>query len=127
MAVLLTVLALWQKNFFFAVFVVIAEISIIVLARRRPRVIEFTIDETGIRAGEDIALGFAEMEGFAIVERPGRLNEIVLKRPRSINPYFRLPIDSVLAKEAKKILSEKLTEMEYEESFLDLMADRLGF
>ncbi len=47
-AVLILSVSVWQKNFLFAAFVVMAEMLILVWAGRKPREISFSLDEKGL-------------------------------------------------------------------------------
>ncbi len=79
-ATILFIFALWQKNFFFAIFIVIAAVMVISISQRRPRIIEFKIDNEGIYIGKDTAYKYDEIEWFAIRNRPESLNEIIIKK-----------------------------------------------
>ena len=48
-ALILLLIALWQKNFFFGIFILIAGILVIVLANRKPGVLDFKLTEKGVR------------------------------------------------------------------------------
>ncbi len=123
----LTISALWQHNFFFAVFVLIAGTMLIVLGKKRPRVVNFTINEKGVGIGKYQFYDYDDLEGFDIHERPHRLDEILLKRKTTFNPFVKMPIDSKNAPKARVILTSYLEETEYNESLIDILADWLGF
>ena len=119
--------ALWQKNFLFAIFIALAVAMIIIFRRTKPQVLEFKINDEGIRIGDNNFYGYDKFEHFSARSNPNRLDEIVLRKKSSVNPYLRVPIDSKLMIEAKNILGQKLPEVEYQESILDLITDWLGF
>jgi uncharacterized membrane protein len=118
--------ALYQKNFFFAVFIVIAFIMLMFFSRRRPEVFDFRVDESGIGVGRS-SYNYESIENFSMRSRLGRLDELILKRKVSMNPIVKIPIDSKLAGEVKEFLGGKLPEIEYEESLLDTFAEWFGF
>ncbi len=116
-----------KGNFFFGAFSLIAGGMIIMFARRRPQIYEFTISEKGVYIGTIVALEYSQLESFSMRSREGYLDEIVLKRKTVINPHLHIPIDSELAKKAREILLEKLPEEEHNESIIDIIFDYIGF
>jgi len=123
---LLIVIAFWQRNFFFAVFIAIAGAMVYTYNRRRPNVIDFKVTPEGVGI-EKSFYEYDKFENFALRKRPGHLDEIVLKKKTMVNPFIRVPIDSTLAGNARAILAGKLPETEYQESLTDLFSDLLGF
>jgi hypothetical protein len=126
-AIILIIISFWQKNFFFAVFVVLASITLMFLGRLRPQIFEFRLEKDGVRIGEKIFYDYDHLEGFAVVSKVDRLDEIVLKKKATLNPYLKLPADSKTAARAKEFLAQKLPEFNYEESLVDIFSDLLGF
>lgn len=125
-SLILVVAALWQKNFFFAVFIAIAAAMVIFLGRRRPEVLNFKITAEGAHIGKTF-LPFENLDSFAMRNRPGHLDEIVLKKKTTVNPFIRLPIDSKLAGDAHHFLGTRLPEVEYKESLVDTFSEWFGF
>ena len=123
----LILLALWQKNFFFATFVVLATVTLLLFGRRRAKTFEFSISEKGIAIGEGLFYDYDQLESFAMRRRPNHLDEIVLKRRVVINPHLRLPIATELGERAEAFLEKKLEKLEYEESLMDILGERFGF
>lgn len=122
----LAAFAFWQRNFFFGVFVILAGTMIAFFSRRRPQVFEFKISENGVFVSDKISFDYDDLESFFVRDRPGHLDEIVLKKKTRINPFVKIPIDSKLAEKAKEILAEKIPEAEHEDSIIDIISDRLG-
>lgn len=126
-AVLLSATAFLKGNFFFGVFIVLAMIVMFSLGRKRPRVIDFRINNKGVAIGDEIFYPYDELEGFSLLEHHHKLNEIILHRKTSLAPIVRVPIDSQLMIKAKMMLSKHLKEVKYEESLIDIFADLLKF
>ena len=124
-ALLLLIIALWQGNYFFAVFVVIAAVILTNFGKRRPKVFEFRVTTEGVGVGEKF-LPFEELESFMIRERQDALHELIVKKKTYVNPYVRIPVDEGTAEQARALLAVKLPEEEYEASLIDLFADWLG-
>jgi len=126
-AALLIIFALFQNNFFFAFFIFLATGVLVFFSSRKPRTIEFRIDDTGITAGL-VHYAFDALEHFQVRERPGQLHEIIIKRKTTLNPLLKIAVDEKTAEAAKRKLLEKLPEMsEDQESLLDIFTDWLGF
>lgn len=125
--VLLIIFSIWQNNFFFAVFIAIAAVMVIFMGKKKPRVIDFKIDEEGVHIGKDTFYPYKNLEWFAIRTRPESLNEIVVRRDSKINPIVKIQADSKVTPKAREILKEKLEEKEYEESFIDSITSLFRF
>lgn len=126
-ALILLLIALWQKNFFFGIFILIAGILVIVLANRKPGVLDFKLTEKGCEIGRGIFYEYGQLDNFSLHNRPGRLDEMVIKKKTTFNPFVKIPIDSQTAEKARIFLVQKLPEVEYKDSFLDVLTDFLGF
>ncbi len=124
-AVLLT-LAVIQRNFFFAVFVVVAAVTLIAENRQKPAVFDFSVTERGVGIGKNQFYPYDELEWFDMNERETRLDEIVIKRRTAFAQYLKLPIDRENAERAEKLLEEHLEKGTYEPSLLDTLLERIG-
>ncbi|MFH0806225.1 MAG: hypothetical protein V1885_00640 [Candidatus Brennerbacteria bacterium] len=125
LALLLFIIALWQANYFFAIFVALAGIILANFGKRRPKVFEFRITAEGVGIGEKF-FAFERLESFSLRERKDALHELIVKQNAYVNPYLRIPADRETAKRARALLAERLPEEEYQESLLDIFADWLG-
>lgn len=121
------VFALWQRNFLFAIFIALAGLMIIVFRRTKPQILEFKINDDGVRIGDNNFYSYDKFENFSTRSNSNRLDEIVFRKKSTINPYLRVPIDSKLMIEAKNRLGQNLSEVEYQGSIVDLITDWLGF
>ena len=126
-SLLLVIIALWQRDFFFAIFILLASAMVIISGGRRPRVMEFRLTADGCHLGENVFYPYDALENFSLEERPGRLDAMVLKKRTSFNPYLRILLDSQTAAKAREFLEGKLPEVEREETFIDIFTHFLGF
>lgn len=124
-ALILLIIAVWQGNYFFAIFIALAAIVLANFGRRRPKVFEFRVTAEGVGIGEKF-VEFERLESFMVRERRDALHELIVKQKAYVNPYLRIPVDGETAKQARTLLAAKLPEEEYPESLLDLLADWLG-
>jgi len=132
-AIVILALAVWQKNFLFAIFVVIAWLVIIYLSRRLPTVWQFKIDEKGI----EISLPksrearkhypYAEIDGFDIKSNGDKYQELILKLKTKLSPYLKINIYSADEEKIKDFLLKFLPKEDYNVSLADSISKLIGF
>ena len=123
----ISLVSLWRGNFFFFLFIIVAATMAIVFGRRQPRVLDFTVEEGGVRIGEDIFVRYEDVEHFSLRHREHVLDEIVLKKRTHLNPHVRIPVDTEMATRAVTLLSEHVDRVEHEDSLIDMLAEWIGF
>ncbi len=128
-AILLLAFAVWQKNFLFAVFTVVAYLAVVYSAGQKPAVWKFTLNEKGVeidpQKGKSIASRFykyEEITGFDIWEK-----ELVLKTKKKISPYLKMNFPAEKEKEIKEFLIKHIPEEEYDISISDSFSKLVGF
>lgn len=126
-AIVLIFISLWQNNFFFLVFIVIAGTMVIFMGKKKPRVVEFKVDNEGIRIDKNIVYEYDDIEWFALRSTPGSLNEIIIKKESALNPIMRMRADSKITPEVIEILKKHVEEKEYDESLIDSVSEMLRF
>jgi len=128
-AVLFLAVAIWQKNFLFGIFILIAEILILIWGNREPRILKFKIDDDKVYAGEHNSYRIESISGFAFT--------------KSIMPGFwdlKIYLKNRLGSEVKVIIPEEIyediraffiqkniAEKEYDESFIESLQKLAGF
>ena len=126
-ALALFIIALYQQNVLLAIFVVLAEFTMVVLAKRLPKTIEFRVDKNGVRCGRMAFYSYDDLTGFHIKKDNEEAGELILKTNSKINPIIKINIFINDQEVIRSILKNFLNEVEYEESFLDSLSDKLGF
>jgi hypothetical protein len=146
-AIVLLALALWQKNFLFAIFIVIAWLVIVYLSRKTPTMWKFEINEKGIEFilanGDSGSLKFypyEEIEGFdihsvispampgaAIKPKTEEYGELVLKTKKRFSPYLKINFPSSNEEKIKKFLQQHILMDEYSSSVADSISKLIGF
>lgn len=121
-SVLIVAFALWQRNFLFAVFVVMAEALLLFWGRRNPKNLEFKLNDKTLAIGNQTFYPYESFAGFAVRE-----NEIVFKSKNRLSPYMKISAEESKLGEIKKLLSRHLPEIEYEESLTDHIVKMLRF
>ena len=130
-AAILLILALWQKNFLFAIFVVIAEAVVFSFANRFPAVWEFKIDGDGIlikfpdgeagKKADEKFYSFKEIDCFDIHPVNEEYKELVLRLKSKFAPYLKI---NIFAEDELKI-SESLLKFLPREEIKISMSDVL--
>jgi len=126
---ILLIFALWSKNFFFALFIVLVEMVLIISGRRGPQNFHFLLNEKGLKIDNQF-FGYEKFEGYLLREGLGgvrKYDELILKKKNVINPYLKILFDRNLKEELKSILAVKLPEIQYEDSLIDIFFEWLRF
>lgn len=125
--VLLLIFAYATHNLFFGIFVVIATILVMEFGRRRPRILEYGVTNNGLTIEKKLYLPYEKIESFRIHKRQNRLDELVFKKHSKVNPFLYVPVDEKTALMAQEFLLRYLPEDEHDESFVEIIAEWIGF
>ncbi len=133
-SILLVAFALWQKNFLFAVFVMIAWFSIINLINKFPAIWNFKMDEKGIEISLPLDESqkkkfypYKEIRGFDVHGDSEEHKELILKLVSRISPYLKINIYSKDEEKIKNLLEKFIAKEEYPPSFADHLMKFLRF
>ena len=138
----LVLVALWQRNFLFAIFVTIAWFTFSSLAGRVPAIWQFSINEKGLAIGP--LFGESSLEnrgslvgkfyawqdilGFAIHDQAsGEYKELILKLKARFSPYITIPFPLTEEAELTARLLQFLPKEEYTESLADTLSKLIRF
>jgi len=80
-AVSLAITAILFKNFLFGVLIIIAAFALMLQAARKPRLVQFILNQTGIAAG-NVAHPFSLLESFWIDDANPNDTRLLLKSSR---------------------------------------------
>ena len=125
-ALVLVAFAIWQKSFFFGLFIVIATLLVMFLGSRPPRLVDITVDGEGVFVA-GLELGYGSLESFSFRKRPGRLDELILRRKRQFSPIVRMFIPDREVPNTRAIMAAHIQEVEHDESLIEIVADWLNF
>jgi len=120
---LLAVIFFYFGNFLFALVILLSVMVIIIYSRRPPQEITFAITPKGLRAGKEL-YPFPSIKSFSVTKDNKTL---VIDSSRAFLPRIHFPLQPDLSPQVKQQLKRFIKEEEYEERFLDAVADRLGF
>lgn len=125
-AVIVTLSAAWQRNFLFAVFVVIAAATLIAWARRQPQEIEFALTDTEIHIDTQ-RFPHKDFESFSLTATGGAWDRLSLQPKTKLRHYLILPIPHHQFDEIKKYCLNFWTEAEHPESLVEGFSRWLRF
>lgn len=132
-SIILLALSIWQKNFLFAVFVIIAWLVIVYSANRLPNVWSFKIDEKGIEISlpktkdNQKFYPYSEIEGFDIHPASDQYKELVLKVKSKLSPYLKINITANDEEKIKNFLQQYISKEEYNSSLADSFSKLIRF
>jgi len=125
-AIIFFILALFQKNFLFAVFIFSATGLLFSFSRKRSVIYEFRLDKKGLWIEKKL-YPYERLIAFSVRERINQLHELVLHQRGSTKPHIHIPIDVITLKTVRPFLAEYLPEIEHEETAGNIFADFIGF
>ncbi len=124
-AVSLIVTAILFENLLFAIVVLISAVTITLLALRDPEILEFTVNDRGIRAG-DTLYPYSSIESFWVENSPEE-QKILLQSERMLMPYIVVPIEEVDPEEVRNFIIQYIPEEEHVEPLSHRVMEYLGF
>ena len=123
---ILFALALFVKNYFFAVFVLIAFAALVLFRNQPPKKINFSITKDGVRAGKSF-YHLSRIKSFWIFQRPGH-PELSLETSQTFSPYVRIPLGDMDQQRLRDLLfTLPIHEQQHQEFLLDEIMRIIGF
>lgn len=113
--------ALWQRNFLFLVFTLIATALVVVWGKRRPRHFEFELNDKGIVIDGTIR-PYREFSSFALSD-----DSLHFMPKSAIRPRLEVIVPESREREIREHLLDFLHETEYAESFVEALGHWLRF
>ncbi|MBI2035264.1 MAG: hypothetical protein HYT12_01125 [Candidatus Liptonbacteria bacterium] len=121
--------ALYQKNFLFGLFIIIAAFLVFVWSRQKPRTISFLLNTNGIKVGSYKFYMYGELEDFSILENINLdgFHELILRQEDRINPYIKIKMPESKTKEIREFLANYLPEAEHDEGLPEALSRIIKF
>lgn len=122
--------AVWQKNFLFAFFIVVAELLILSWGGRKPQPMEFKLDEKGLTIAGAKFYPYADLKNFGVSDLPPvdeKLLEIVIYLKRRLRPSLSILVPRDKSSEIEAALAKKMPKTEIETTLLDALEKFLRF
>lgn len=125
-AVGLVLLALWQRNFLFVVFIIVAAITLMAWGRRQPAIIEFELSNAGLRIGGE-QFAKESFNGFYLKNFGKDWSRLYLKKSGKLSNYLVLLLPKNIFDMVRNSCLNHWAEIERQESLVDTLADFFGF
>ena len=133
--IILLAFAFWQKNFLFAVFIIISFLAVNYLANRFPTIWQIKINNKGISIGlpnkpeSDKFYPLGDIESFDIHSDVGGdlYGELILKFKSKFLPYLKINIHAADEKKIEEFLIKFALRQEHHRSLVDSLSKLMGF
>jgi len=122
--------AIWQKNFLFAFFIVVAELLVLSWGSRKPALVDFKLDEKGLTIGGIKFYSYAELKSFGVSDmQPAdeKLEEIVVYFKQRLRTGLNLLVPKDKETDVAAMLAKKIPKVEVELTILDAVERFLRF
>lgn len=134
-AAVMVAFAVWQRDFLFGLFVIVAEILAIVWATRIPRMISFAVTEREFLIGERRRYAMTEFESFSVDEDEftgdftdhGDFVALIFHFKGKLRAPLRVMLPAVYLDSARKNFTTVLRELPYEPTLIDSLEKIIGF
>jgi hypothetical protein len=123
---LLLIVAFLMKNFLLGAFVLIAAFTVGLLASKKPKEFEFSIEAGGIKIDKKI-YPYEELKYFWINYDPPRKKELIIESGKILTPHIKIPLADTDPNVVREALLNFVEEKKIEESLIENLADWLGF
>jgi hypothetical protein len=126
-AALIIAFSVWQKDFLFGFFIVIAEMLFIVWGNRVPKTITFTLTDTDLNIGGYKSYLIKEFESWSADFDDGEWADVAFYFRSRVHPALSLIVPSGKLTELRANLKTVLKEIEHEPTLVDSIEKFLRF
>jgi hypothetical protein len=127
-AALVIAFSVWQKNFLFGFFVVVAEMLFIVWGSKVPRTVTFSITETGIAIEAERKFhAFKDFESVSVDPLDDEWAEVAFTFRAKLKTPFKVMFPRARLGELRDAMKAVLKEIPYEPTLLDSIEKLLRF
>ncbi len=120
-------MAVWQKNFLFGFFIIVAEILFISWGNKEPRELDFVLTNAKLQIA-DAEYPFTGMENFSLEDSPEkRWYNLFFHFKNHLKPPIKIAVPKDKSTEIKKFLAPILKQIEHKPSMLDALEEFIGF
>lgn len=119
--------AVWERNFLFGFFVVVAEILVITWANREPREIDFELTDSGLTVGPHKYHALKEFESWSAEEFAEGWSEIAFNFRAKLRTPLKILAPTETLDEIRKNLKLILREVEHQTTLIEAIEKLLRF
>lgn len=121
-------LAVWQRNFLFAVFIIIAEILILFWGNEKPRERAFALGEKGIRIDDAPPIPYSRFDAFSVLKEEGSgWAEFALRYRVNLKPSLKVLVPGEKVEAVENLLSSVLSQIEPHDTLTDTLEKLFRF
>jgi hypothetical protein len=125
--VLLLFFSIWQKDFLFGIFVILASGTILFLSAQKPENYKFKLSKDAIIIGESESVySYEKFSHFDVYEFNPEEQELFFAFKEKFRPILRIRIYKDDLEKIKDFLSGKLIQKKIEPSILDIFSKIVG-
>lgn len=126
-AAIVIAFSVWEKNFLFGFFIIVAEVLVIAWGNQKPRSIEFAMREDGIAIGTHKFHVFKEFESWSVEAINAEWVELGFNFRAKLKTPLKLIAPEHKLEEIRKNLKTTLREVEHQLSLIDAIEKLLRF
>jgi len=126
-SIIILTIAVWQKDFLFGFFIVVAETLVLVWSTREPRMVDFSLTDNGLWVGQGNVRTYAEMESFSIESEEVDWPNLIIQFRKRLKTPLKIKVPRRQKAEIQKVLKTVLPEVDYETPLLDNLQEFIGF
>ena len=119
--------AIWEQNFLFGIFVVIAEILLIAWGNEIPATVNMTLTENDLSIGAAKHYETKLFENFSVDEQNDDWAELFFTFKTKLRTPLKVMIPKAKIDEVRENLQTIMHEIEFEPSLLDSLEKIIGF
>ena|ERR1700722_2676403 len=119
--------SVWERNFLFGFFIVIAEILVIAWGNQQPRMVSFVLTDATLSIGEQKSHTLKEFESWSTDEMDEGLVEILFNFRAKLKTPLKILAPEEKLEEIRKNLKPILKEVEYQSTLIDAIEKLLRF
>lgn len=120
-------LAVWFRNYVFAIFIFLAGASVVMFSIREPKEINFLIEKKGITAGRDF-FSWKNIKSFNIKnEEENLFAKLIIETDKHFLPIYTFPIPKEYIDTVKENMLKVVQPGEIKESQSMAIAEKIGF
>ncbi len=119
--------AIWERNFLFGIFVVIAEILLIAWGNETPRTMTFVLTDNDLTVGSTKQYQTRLFENFSVNDLGDEWVELFFTFKAKLKTPLKILVPKKQFEEVRKNAKTILREIEFEPSLLDSLEKIIGF
>ncbi len=126
LAIIFLVIAIFMKNFLFAIIVILSAFSIFVWAQKQPKKIKFKLTSRGIIINK-ILYNYENLNSFWIFYEPPEVKHLSIESKKFFMPKIIISLAEQNPEKIKEFLLKYLPEKEHHESAIDALGKYLRY